>query len=147
MIDHAVDIVAAIRDAIGDDVDLGLEMHRNLRPEEAITLAHELPPFRILYYEDPLAPECNEALAYVARHVNLPLATGERYYNLYQFKELIDSGTVSLIRPDLSLAGGYTQLKKIAGMAEAAFIGIFPHLMGSPVNIAAIVQLDAAVHH
>ena len=81
MIGQAVDIVAAIRDAIGYDVDLGLELHRNLRPEEAITLAHELGPFRILYYEDPLAPESNEALAYVAKHVDIPIATGERFYN------------------------------------------------------------------
>ncbi|MFN2201927.1 MAG: mandelate racemase/muconate lactonizing enzyme family protein [Caldilineaceae bacterium] len=145
MIGQAVAIVAAIREAIGYDVDLGLELHRNLRPEEAITLARELASFRILYYEDPLAPESNEALAYVAQHVDLPIATGERFYNIFQFKELIDSGTVSLIRPDLSLAGGYTQLKKIAGMAEGAFVGIFPHLMGSPVNIAAFVQLDAAI--
>ncbi|MEZ4673720.1 MAG: mandelate racemase/muconate lactonizing enzyme family protein [Caldilineaceae bacterium] len=144
IIGNAVKIVQAIRDAIGYETDLGLEIHRNLRPEEAIALANELHPFRILYYEDPLAPESNEAVSYIARHINLPMATGERFYNIYQFKELIDRQVVSLIRPDLSLAGGYTQCKKIAGMAEAAFIGIFPHLMGSPVNIAAFVQWDAA---
>ena len=102
-------------------------------------------PFRILYYEDPVAPESLEALRYVARHVNIPIATGERCYNLYQFKEMLDTGTVALIRPDLSLAGGFTQVKKIAALAEAAFVGIFPHLMGSPVNLAAYVQLDAAI--
>ena len=144
VIGDAVEIVRAIREAVGYEIDLGLEIHRNLRPEEAITLAHELAPFRILYYEDPLAPESNEAVEYVARNINLPMATGERFYNIYQFKDLIDRKSVSLIRPDLSLAGGYTQCKKIAGMAEAAFVGIFPHLMGSPVNIAAFVQWDAA---
>ena len=145
VIGDAVDIVAAIRDAVGYGIDLGLEIHRNLRPEEAITLAHELAPFRILYYEDPLAPESNEALEIVARNINLPIATGERFYNIYQFKDLVDRRIVSLIRPDPSLAGGYTQCKKIAGMAEAAFVGIFPHLMGSPVNIAAFVQFDASI--
>ncbi len=144
IIGNAVKIVQAIRDAVGYEVDFGLEIHRNLRPEEAIALANELLPFRILYYEDPLAPECNEAVSYIARHINLAMATGERFYNIYQFKELIDRQVVSLIRPDLSLAGGYTQCKKIAGMAEAAFIGIFPHLMGSPLNISAFVQWDAA---
>ncbi len=64
---------------------------------------------------------------------------------IYQFKELVDRKIVSLIRPDLSLAGGYTQLKKIAGIAEAAFVGIFPHLMGSPLNIAAFAHLAAAI--
>jgi galactonate dehydratase len=140
----AVEIVATIREAIGDEVDLGLEIHRNLPPEEAIILGNELMPFRILFYEDPLAPESFEALAYVARHVNIPIAFGERNYSLYQFRELIDTGAVSWIRPDLSLVGGYTQARKIAAMAEASFISVFPHLMGSPVNIAAFVQFDAA---
>lgn len=144
-IGDAVAIVQAIRDAIGYDIDLGLEIHRNLRPEEAITLARELEPFRILYYEDALAPQSVDAFDYIARHINLPFATGERFYNIFQFKDLIDRKIVSLIRPDVSLAGGFTQVKKIAAMAEAAFVGIFPHLMGSPVNVAAFVHLDAAI--
>jgi galactonate dehydratase len=143
-INDAVAIVAAIRDAIGPGIDLGLEIHRNLRPEEAIVLARELEPFRLLYYEDALAPESLEAFSYIARHINLPMATGERFYNIYQFKDLIDRQIVSLIRPDLSLAGGYTQVKKIAGMAEAAFVGIFPHLMGSPLNVVAFTHLAAS---
>jgi galactonate dehydratase len=145
VIGSAVAIVAAIREAVGYSIDLGLEIHRNLRPEQAIVLAGELAPFRILYYEDPLAPEALEPMEYIARHIHLPMATGERFYNIFQFKDLIDRKVVSLIRPDLSLAGGYTQVKKIAGIAEAAFVGIFPHLMGSPVNVAAFTQLDAAI--
>ncbi|MCL4834077.1 MAG: mandelate racemase/muconate lactonizing enzyme family protein [Caldilineaceae bacterium] len=145
IIGSAVEITAAIREAIGYGIDLGLEIHRNLRPEEAITLAHELAPLRILYYEDALAPESVEALSYIARSIKLPMASGERFYNIYQFKDLIDRQIVSLIRPDLSLAGGYTQVKKIAGMAEAAFVGIFPHLMGSPLNVAAFTHLAGAI--
>jgi galactonate dehydratase len=141
----AVAIVDTIRSAVGYEIDLGVEIHRNLRPEESIILAKELEPYRMLYYEDPVAPESVEAVDYIAKHINLPLALGERNYNIFQFKDLIDRKVVSLIRPDLSLAGGYTQLKKIAGMAEAAFIGVFPHLMGSPVNIAAFIQFDAAI--
>lgn len=140
-----VGAVRAIREAVGDGVDLGIEVHRNLRPNEAILLAAELAPDRILYYEDPVAPESLEALRYLAPRVDLPIATGERFYNLYQFAELLATRTVSLIRPDLSLAGGYTQVKKIAGLAEAGFVGVFPHLMGSPVNLAAFVQVDAAI--
>jgi galactonate dehydratase len=143
----AVNIVRAIREAVGDEIDLGLELHRNMMPDEAVLLAQELAPYRVLYYEDPLAPESVEALEYVARHVDLPIATGERFYNLYQFRELIDSKTVAWIRPDLSLVGGYTQMRKIAGMAEASFVGVFPHLMGSPVNTAAFVQFDAATYN
>ena len=144
MIKDAVDIARVIREAVGDEIDLGLEIHRNMMPDEAILLAQQLAPYRVLYYEDPLAPESIEALQYVASHVDLPIATGERFYNLYQFRDLINSKTVSWIRPDLSLAGGYTQVRKIAGMAEASFVSVFPHLMGSPVNTAAFVQFDAA---
>jgi galactonate dehydratase len=145
VITTAVEIVKTIREAIGYDIDVGLEIHRNLTPDEAIILAGELASFRMRYYEDPIAPESVEALDYVARHVHIPIATGERFYTIYQFKDLIDRKTVSLIRPDVSLAGGITQGKKIAALAEASFVGIFPHLMGSPVNIAAFVQLDAAI--
>ncbi len=141
----AVEIVRAIREAAGFEVDLGLEIHRNLGPDEAVVLARELAPFRILYYEDPVAPESLEALRYVARHVDIPIATGERCHSLFEFKELLDTGAVALIRPDLSLAGGFTQCKKIAALAEASFVGIFPHLMGSPVNLAAYAQLGAAI--
>jgi galactonate dehydratase len=140
-----VAIVQAIREAVGFEVDLGLEIHRNLGPDEAVVLAHELAPFRILYYEDPVPPESLTALRYVARHVALPIATGERYHTLFQFKDLLDTQTVTMIRPDLSLAGGYTQCKKIAALAEAAFVGVFPHLMGSPVNLAAFIQFAAAI--
>ena len=145
VIKTAVQIVASIRQAVGDEVDLGLEIHRNLAPDEAIILAGELGQYRILYYEDPLAPQSVEALDYVARHVNIPIATGERFYSIYQFKELLDKKIVSMIRPDLSLAGGFTQCKKIAALAEASFVGVFPHLMGSPVNNAAFAQFGAAI--
>jgi galactonate dehydratase len=145
VIKTAVEIVRAIREAVGDEIDLGLEIHRNLAPDEAIILARELEPYRLLYYEDPIAPQSEDALEYVARHVNIPIAAGERSYNLYQYKELIDRKIVGMIRVDLSVAGGFTQVTKIAALAESAFVGVFPHLMGSPVNIAAFAQLDAAI--
>ena len=144
-IGEATAIVAAIREAVGYEIDLGLEIHRNLGPDEAIVLARELAPFRLHYYEDPTAPESLEALRYVARHVDLPIAFGERCHTLYQFKELLDTGAVALIRPDLSLAGGFTQCKKIAALAESVFVGIFPHLMGGPINLAAFAQFGAAI--
>ncbi len=141
----AAEIVASVRAGIGKDVDLGVEIHRNLAPDEAITLAREIEPLRILYYEDPVAPESLEALRYVAAHVNIPIAFGERGHSLFQFKELLDTRAVAMIRPDLSLAGGFTQCKKIAACAEASFVSIFPHLMGSPVNMAAFVQFGASI--
>jgi galactonate dehydratase len=145
VIGEAVEIVAAIRQAVGYGIDLGLEIHRNLGMDAAIILAGELAPFRILYYEDPLPPQSIEVMEQLARHIDIPMATGERLHSLHQFKALLNTQAVALIRPDLSLAGGYTQVTKIAALAEASMVGIFPHLMGSPVNTAAYIQLDVAI--
>jgi len=141
----AAEIVAAIREEVGYEVDLGVELHRNLGPDEAVLLAREIAPLRILYYEDPVAPESLAALKYVADRVDLPIAAGERGCSLYRFKELLDAAPVAMIRPDLSLAGGFTQGRKIAALAEAQFVNVFPHLMGSQVNLAAFVQFGAAI--
>ncbi|MBV9359267.1 MAG: mandelate racemase/muconate lactonizing enzyme family protein [Chloroflexi bacterium] len=141
----AAAIVGTIREAVGEGIDLGIEIHRNFSKTEIVGFGNAVAPFRPLYIEDPLPPENTQALRYVADHLNIPLAGGERSYNLFQFREMIDTGAVSMIRPDLSLAGGFTQVKKIAALAEAHFVGVFPHLMGSPVNMAAYVQLDAAI--
>lgn len=141
----AVEIVRVIREAVGYNVDLGVEIHRNFSKAEIVVFGNAVLPYRLLYIEDPLAPQSTESLKYVAANINVPIAAGERSYNLYQFKEIIDTGAVALVRPDLSLAGGFTQVKKIAALAESAFIGVFPHLMGSPINMATYVQLDAAI--
>ncbi|MFN8636430.1 MAG: mandelate racemase/muconate lactonizing enzyme family protein [Chloroflexota bacterium] len=144
-VSDAVEIVKVIREAVGYNIDLGVEIHRNFSKAEVVVFGNAVLPYRLLYLEDPLAPESTDSLRYVAAHVNVPIAAGERSYNLYQFKEIIDTGAVSYVRPDLSLAGGITQVKKIAALAESAFVGIFPHLMGSPINMATYVQLDAAI--
>ncbi len=136
-------MVHAIRDAVGYGVDLGVELHRRLTPGMAILLAKELAPDRLLFLEDPVGPESVGALAYVAAHVDIPLCAGERKYNLQQFQALLPY--VSYIRPDVTLAGGITHCKKIAALAEAAFVGVVPHLMGGPVNTPAQVQLDVAI--
>ena len=145
VIDNVVSMVAAIRDAVGFDTDFGVEIHRNLSADEAIILGRELETFRLRYYEDPLPPENEDALEYVSRNVRIPIAAGERSYNLYQFCELLGRRILGFVRADLSLAGGFTQCKKIAALAEAHFVQYFPHLMGSPVNTAAYLQLDAAI--
>lgn len=145
VIDEAIEMIGAIRDAIGYGTDLGVEIHRNLQPDEAITLAKGLEPFRLKFYEDPLAPQSDEALRYIARHIDIPMALGERSFLVTQFKELIDDQVAAFIRPDVSLAGGFTQLRKIAAIAEPAFVQLFPHLMGGPVNNAAFAHLAAAI--
>ena len=146
VIGEAVAMVAAVRDAVGFNIDLGLEIHRNLRPEEAIILARELQPFRILYYEDALAPESLEPMEYIAKTV--PLANGHRR-TLLQYLPVQRPHRPQDRQPhpprSLPCRWLHTGARKIAAIAESAFVGIFPHLMGSPVNIAAFCQLDAAI--
>ena len=136
-IGKAAEIVRSVREAVGYEIDLGVEIHRNLSPDELIILARGFDP-SLLDYEDPVAPESSQALQYLACHVDIPIASGERCYSLFQFKDLLDTRAVSMICPDLSLAGGFTQCKKIAACAEASFVNIFPHLMGSSINFAAL---------
>ena len=144
-ITRAIDLVAALRDAIGYGIDLGVEIHRNLQADEAITLAMALQPYRLKYFEDPLRPGSLEAHDYIARHIDIPMALGERCYDLFQFKDLLDRGIAAFVRTDVSLAGGFTQTRKIAGIAEASGTQIFPHLMGSPVNHAAFTHFAASI--
>lgn len=141
----AVEMVRAIRDAIGYDIDLGIEIHRNLQRDEAITLAKALEPFRLKYYEDPLPPGSLEAHEYIARHIDIPMALGERNTDIFQFKDLLNRGICAFIRPDVSLIGGFTQARKIAAIAESAFVQVFPHLMGSPVNNSVFAHFAAAI--
>lgn len=145
MLDVAVARTAAVRAAIGTGVDLGVEIHRRLGPAEAIALARELEPFRILFYEDPIIPDSVQSVAEVAKQVPLAIATGERLHTIFEFRELLVAGGCHFIRPDVCLAGGLTQTKKIAALAESFHVGVMPHNPLSPVSTAACVQLAACI--
>ncbi len=137
--------VAAVREAVGPDIDLGIEIHRRLNVGESVAVARELEPFRVLFYEDPVPPESIEATNDVARKVSLPLATGERYCHLQEFRDLLAGGGAQLVKPDIGYAGGFTGCKKISALAEAYEAGFAFHHFLSPVTTAACVQLDACI--
>jgi len=145
LIDEGVKRVAAVREAVGTGVDICVEIHRRLSIPEAVAFARELEPFRPFFYEDPLTPDSNESMAEVARKVSIPIATGERFTSMWEFRELLQQRGASYIRPDLCLAGGLTHCKKIAAVAESFNIGVIPHNPLSPVSTAACVQLDACI--
>jgi galactonate dehydratase len=105
VIKTAVQIIETIREVVGDEVDPGLEIHRNLTPGEAIILVRELAPHRTLYYEDPVPPQSENALEYIAHHIEIPIVAGGRPLNTKQYNELIDRKVASMIRPDLAVAG------------------------------------------
>jgi galactonate dehydratase len=141
----AVDAVRQFRAAVGDEVDLCIEIHRRLAPAEAIVLARGIEPFRPLFYEDPILPDNFDAMALVAENIHIPIATGERLHTIFEFEMLLRRGAVQYVRPDVCLVGGITGAKKIAALAEANYVGVIPHNPLGPVSTAACVQLAACI--
>ena len=141
----AIETVGRYREAVGNDVDLCIEIHRRLTPHEAIVLARGIEPFHPFFYEDPILPDNMDAMALVAEHIHIPIATGERLHTIYEFEMLLRRGAVQYVRPDVCMAGGLTHSKKIAALAEAHHVGVVPHNPLSPVSTAACLQLAACI--
>jgi galactonate dehydratase len=142
-VDEAVARIAAVREAVGKDVGIGIDFHGRVHKSMAKILVKEMEPFRPMFYEEPVLPEHLDFLPELARHTSIPLATGERLYGRWGFKELISQGTIDLIQPDLSHCGGIFEGRKIAAMAEAYDIGIAPHCPLGPLALASSMHLDA----
>ncbi len=109
----------AVRRAVGPDIDLMIDVVSRLTPPEAIAAGRALEPYGLYFFEDPIEPDNIDAMAQVAERVPIPIATGERLYTIYQFRELLNKNAAAYIRPDLSLAGGITNCKKIAALERA----------------------------
>ena len=144
-IGDAIDTVRAYREAVGNEVDLCIEIHRRLTPAEAIALARGIEPYYPFFYEDPILPENFDAMGLVAQHIAIPIATGERLHTIHEFEMLLRRGAVQYVRPDVCMAGGLTHTKKIAAIAEAHYVGVVPHNPLSPVSTAACLQLAACI--
>jgi galactonate dehydratase len=143
--DDAVDRVGAVKDAVGGDVDLCVELHRQMSPAESISLGRRLEQFNPFFYEDPMLPDSPAKMADVAEKCNIPIATGERFTTIFEYQQLLENTAVSYVRPDLCLCGGLSGSKKVAAMAEAQHVKVIPHNPLSPVSTAACVQLGAAI--
>ena len=141
----AIETVGAYRDAVGNDVDLCIEIHRRLSPAEAIVLARGIEEFHPFFYEDPILPDNFDAMELVANNISIPIATGERLHSIHEFEMLLKRGAVQYVRPDVCLVGGISHAKKIAALAEAHYVGVVPHNPLSPVSTAACVQLAACI--
>jgi len=141
-IEAAVARVAAIRDAVGYGIGVGIDFHGRVHKAMAKVLMKELEPFKPMFVEEPVLPENNEALKELARVSSIPIATGERMYTRWDFKRLLADGAVDIIQPDLSHAGGIWEVRKIAAMAEAYDVAVAPHCPLGPIALAASLQLD-----
>lgn len=146
-IDAVVARIAAVREAVGNDFGIGIDFHGRVHKPMAKVLAKELEPFHPMFIEEPVLPENNEILREIAHTVSIPIATGERMFSRWQFKNLLSEGFAAIIQPDLSHAGGITECKKIISMAEAFDVAAAPHCPLGPVSLAACLQVDATCHN
>lgn len=143
--EDAIDAVRQYREAAGDDVDICIEIHRQLTPAEAIVLAKGIEQYHPMFYEDPTLPDNFDAMALIASKVSVPIATGERIHTIHEFQMLLNRNAVQYIRPDVCMAGGLTHTKKIAALAESQYVGVIPHNPLGPVSTAACLQLAACI--
>ncbi|MGI8643147.1 MAG: galactonate dehydratase [Thermomicrobiales bacterium] len=142
---EAIESVRQYREAVGDDVDLCIEIHRRLTPAEAVVLAQGIEPYHPFFYEDPTLPDNFDAMGLIAQQIRIPIATGERLHTIHEFEMLLNRGAVQYVRPDVCLCGGITGAKKIAALAEAHYVGVVPHNPLGPISTAACLQLAASI--
>ena len=132
-----------LREAVGDRADLLFGTHGQFTPAGAIRLAKRLEPYDPLWFEEPVPPEAPEQMAKVARATSIPIATGERLTTKYEFARVLETGAAAILQMALGRCGGILEAKKIAGMAEAHYAQIAPHLYCGPIEGAANIQIAA----
>ncbi|MCA0270699.1 MAG: galactonate dehydratase [Proteobacteria bacterium] len=146
-IDHVVETLATVRAAVGPHVGLGVDFHGRVHRPMAKALIRELEQFRLMFIEEPLLSEHLDAIGEVTRGSSTPIALGERLYSRWDFRAVLESRVVDIIQPDLSHAGGITECRKIAAMAEAYDVALAPHCPLGPIALAACLQVDAVSHN
>ncbi|HLJ59897.1 MAG TPA: mandelate racemase/muconate lactonizing enzyme family protein [bacterium] len=142
---RSVALVEAVRDAVGPEVELFVEMHGRFTASQATALARDLERFAPGWIEEPVPPDQPGALARVAAHTTIPIATGERLHTRAAFRDLLAENVADVLQPDLTHCGGLLETKKIAAMAEAYGLVVAPHNVSGPVGTAAVLQLAACI--
>jgi galactonate dehydratase len=143
--DLAYKRVRAVREAVGPDVDILVEVHGNLGPTSAIQIGKRLEELRPFFYEEPVDAMNVECMRKVAENVNIPIAAGERLYTRYGFRPYIEGQILDILQPDIGLAGGITETKKIATFAETYNLHVQPHNYAGPISTAAGIHIDACI--
>lgn len=142
-VDRVLANVAAIREAVGPHFGIGVDFHGRVHKPMAKVLFKELEPYRLMFIEEPVLSEHADSLKEFAGLANIPIALGERLYSRWDFKQILQDGYVDILQPDPSHAGGITETKKIATMAEAYDVAIALHCPLGPIALAVNLQLDA----
>ncbi|MEM6844561.1 MAG: galactonate dehydratase [Bacteroidota bacterium] len=144
-IDYAVDNFASLREASGSEVNIGIDFHGKISPQTAKVLIKALEPYQPMFIEEPVQCQNVDVMAEIARGTHLPIATGERVFTKWGFREILEKGAASILQPDLCHAGGITEGRLIAGMAEAYYAVIAPHNPMGPISLAAGLHLAASI--
>lgn len=139
------DMIHAVRDAIGLEVDLGCEIHRALKPHETITLLKMVEDCNLLFYEDPINYENYNSLKYVMKKTKTPISAGERSFCIQDVDMFLHDESVQFIRPDICLMLGITGCKKAAAIAESHYVSVIPHIATGSVNLAGSLHLAATI--
>jgi len=135
---------AELREAVGDEADIGIDFHGAISPPTAKLLIKQLEPYQPMFVEEPVNCQYVDALADIARGTFLPIATGERIFTKWGFRDILEKGAAVILQPDLCHAGGITEVRLIAGMAEAYYAAIAPHNPLGPISLAAGLQIAAS---
>ena len=144
--EQAVETVRVVREAVGPDIELLIEVHRRLAPMHAVRVAQAIEPYRPFWYEEPVSARNVDALAACRRDIRLPVVTGEELYTKAEFREVFEKQAADIINPDICNCGGLLELKEIAAMAEPYFVTVSPHNYNSTtVGLAATLQLAACI--
>ncbi len=139
----AMECVAAVREAVGEEMDLLIEAHGRFNIATGIKIARELERFHPMWLEEPTPPDSLDALLEVKKKSPVPISAGERLYTRYSYRELFEKRCADFIQPDVSHAGGIGELRKIGAMSEAYYLGFAPHNPSGPVANAATLQMAA----
>jgi galactonate dehydratase len=142
-VEHQVERIARLRETVGKDIDIAIDFHGRVSPAMAIRLAAAFEPYFPMFIEEPCLPENVDSMVKVANSTTIPIASGERLFTKWGFREVIEKQAVAIVQPDLCHAGGIFEAKKIAAMSEAYYGSIAPHNPLGPISLAACLQLDA----
>ena len=142
-VDACADRFAAMREAVGPKVDIAIDFHGQISPAMAVRLAKALEPYHPMFIEEPCLPENVDTMVTIARSTSIPIATGERLFTKWAFREVLEKQAAVVVQPDLCHAGGIFECRKIAAMAECYYAGVAPHNPLGPISLAACLQLDA----